>query len=577
MTLLRLLRAYLAPSRTRAWWLVLFETVSVLAVLALPLLNARLIDRGLASSDLEEIRRTGAMMLLLTAGQVLAAVVSTYLGSRIAADFGRDLRRGVFEKAGQLSPVDVNRLSVSSLITRCTNDVQQVQVLVLMGATMLLTGPVLMVGGVVMAMRLDLGLAWLMVVAVPLLALVVGAVMVRLVPMSRSMQERIDSVNGLLRGQLMGSTVIRVFVREPKERERFLDGDERLTDVSVRMGRWMASLGPLVLIVMYVTVAGVLWFGGQRVAAGQVEVGVIAAYVTYVVQVLAATTMVSVVLVLWPRAATCAERIEEVLTTTPAVLPPEHPIWPERRTGAVDLSEVTVRHPGADQGVLVDVSLRFEPGEHVGIVGSMGAGKTTLLSLCARHLDPTQGQVRLHEVDLRHLEPGQLARDVSLMPQESYLFSGSIASNLRMGRPEATDEQLWQALEIAQAATFVEEMPERLDQPVSAGGVTISGGQRQRLCLARAIVVRPEVLLLDDPFSALDAATASRVQRGLREGLTTQAVVIVARDASALAGVDRIVVLDQGRVVDQGTHEELLMRSAIYRDLVSSQPDLETV
>lgn len=575
MTLLRILRSHLAPHRFLIGLLLVLETVSVLAILALPVLNADLIDNGLARADVDHIWRAGGLMLLVTAGQVGASVVATYLGSRVATAFGRDLRRGVFERIGRFSTREVREFTVPSLITRCTNDVQQVQVLVLMACTVILTGPILMIGGIVMAMRVDAGLSWLMLLAVPLLALVVGVLMVRMVPMSQVIQDRLDAVNRVLREQLMGLRVVRAFVREPHEIQRFDQSNADLTTASRRVGRVMASLGPIVLVAMYLTIGGVLWFGGQRVDGGEMQVGALAAYITYVIQILAATTMVSVLLVLLPRAAVCAERIQEVLGTRPSVQPPLRSALSGPTTGVITVEDLELRHTGAPAPVLSGITLRAAPGEILGIIGSTGAGKTTLLSLISRLLDPTSGRITLDGADVREVDPALLAADIGLVPQQPYLFSGTVASNLRFGRADATDADLWAALEVVHAREFVEALEEGLDAAVHPGGANFSGGQRQRLCLARALVTQPRVYLLDDPFSALDLGTAATVQAALRPVLRDATTIVVAQRVATIAAADRIVVLDQGCVAGVGRHEELLVTCPTYREIVDSQQSLE--
>lgn len=575
MTLLRILRNYLRPHQSLVWTLLLLEGVSVVGVLALPVLNADLIDNGLAKADLDHVWRAGSLMLLVTTAQVGASIISTYLGSRVATAFGQDLRRDVFEHVGVFSTKEVRRFTVPSLITRCTNDVQQVQILVLMTCTVILTAPILMIGGIVMATRVDVGLSWLMFVAVPFLALAVGALMFQMVPMSQAIQDRLDGVNRVLREQLMGIRAIRAFVREPQEIERFDRNNAQLTTASRQVGRVMAGLGPLVLITMYATIAGVLWFGGHRVDNGQMQIGAIAAYVTYVTQILAATTMVSVLLVMLPRAAVCAERIQEVLSTTPTAHSPADPVLRRTRTGVLDARDVELRHEGAQEPVLRGLNLHAEPGEVVGIIGSTGAGKTTLLSLLCRLLDPTDGRITLDGTDLRNVDPASLARDIALVPQHSYLFTGTIASNLRLGQPDATDADLWRALEVADALDFAQTPDMGLEAPVMPGGSNFSGGQRQRLCIARAVVTRPRVYLLDDPFSALDAGTAAHVQMALRPVLRDATTLLVTQRASTIADADRIVVLDQGCVAGVGRHEELLATCPTYQEIVESQMALE--
>lgn len=575
MTLLHLLRHYLRRHRLLIGALLFLEGVSVLAVLALPVINADLIDNGLVKADLDHIWRAGAVMLAITAAQVVASVMATYLGSRVATEFGRDLRRGIFDHSGTFSLKEVRTFTVPSLITRCTNDVQQVQILVLMTCTVILTAPILMIGGIVMAIRVDVGLSWLMFICVPLLALAVGGLMFRMVPMSQVIQDRLDGVNRILREQLMGYRAIRAFVREPQEIERFSRNNIELTTASRQVGHVMAALGPLVLITMYLTIAAVLWFGGHRVANGEMQIGAVAAYITYVTQILAATTMVSVLLVMLPRAAVCAERIQEVLSTEPAIRQPDSPTPNGTPSGVLHVRDVELFHEGAPTPVLRGLNVSAGPGEIVGIIGSTGSGKTTLLSLICRLLDPTSGHITLDGVDIRDLEPGILSRDMALVPQHSYLFSGTVASNLRLGQPDATDAALWEALEVVDALDFVQADEMGLEAPVLPGGVNFSGGQRQRLCLARALVTRPRVYLFDDSFSALDAGTAARVQLALRPVLNEATTLLVTQRVSTIAHADRIVVLDQGRVAGVGRNEELLLTCPTYREIVDSQVSLE--
>lgn len=575
MTLLRLAGRYLAPHRFLVAMLLLLEVISVISILALPMINADLIDNGLARADLDHIVRAGAIMLAVTLGQAGAAVLSTYLGSRVAADFGRDLRREVFGHTGRLATKDVREFTVPSLINRCTNDVQQIQTLVLMTCTVILMAPILLVGGIVMAVRIDVGLSWLMLVAVPLVAMITGILVVRMIPTSRMIQERLDTVNRILREQLIGARVTRAFLREPQESQRFAQGNRDLTIVSRRVGRVMASFGPIVVIVMYLTIAGVLWFGGQRVDTGQMQLGAVAAYITYVMQIVAATSMVTVLLAMVPRASVCANRIRAVLDTAPKDVASPTATATGPIDGFIDMADVEFRRSGTAEPVLHGINLSVRPGELVGVIGATGSGKSTLLALISRLLDVSVGRVSIDGHDVRDLDPEVLTRSVGLVPQNSYLFSGTIASNLRFGRPDATEAQLWEALRVAEVADMVESLEGGLSAPVHQGGSNFSGGQRQRLCIARTLVSRPQIYLLDDPFSALDLGTAARLRRGLRDVLADSTVLMVAQRVSAVADADRIVVVNGGRIVGSGRHQDLLQDCPTYRDIAASQQALE--
>lgn len=570
--LLRLLRASLAPYRSWLLAVIGLQFLSVLAMLYLPSLNARIIDEGIVAGQTDVIWRLGGVMLVVSVGQVLASVGAAWFGARTAMAVGRDLRRDLFGRVQTFSSRELGRIGAPSLITRTTNDVQQVQMLVLMACLIAVSSPIMMVGGVIMALREDAGLGWTLAVVVPALFVAVGFVISRMVPSFRVMQVRIDEVNRVLREQITGIRVVRAFVREEHEAERFGQANDDLTDVSVRAGRWLATMFPLVMVVINVASVGVIWFGGHRVDAGLTGVGSLTAFLAYLMQILMSVMMATFMLMQVPRAAVCAERITEVLDTESSVAPPAEPVAPDpRRRGHLDLDDVDFAYPGADAPVLCGVSLAARPGRTLAVVGSTGAGKTTVVNLVPRLFDATAGQVRVAGVPVGDLDPEVLWAQLGLVPQRGYLFSGTVRSNLRHGRPDATDEQLWDALEISQARDFVEALPEGLDAPVAQGGTNFSGGQRQRLAIARAVVRRPAIYLFDDAFSALDVATDARLRAALAPVTADATVVVVAQRVSTIRDADEIVVLEDGHVVGRGSHEELLEGCETYREIVSSQ------
>lgn len=569
--LVKLLGRYTRPYRRTIALVVALQFVASLANLLLPSINADLIDLGIVAGDTPFVVRQGGWMLLVSLLQVAATVAAVYWGARVAMAFGRDVRSAVFRHVNAFSQRDVARFGAPSLITRSTNDVQQVQTLLFMTFSMLVTTPIMMVGGLVMALREDVGLAWLVAVAVPVLAAAVGAIVARTVPGFRRMQQRIDRINQVLREQLAGIRVIRAFVREPQERARFARANEELTDTSLFVGRSMAGLFPVVMAVLNLSTVAVLWFGGQRVDAGLMDIGSLTAYLSYLLQILMALLMSTMLVMLWPRASVSAQRIGEVLDTEPSVHPPERGVRAPTRPGHVVFEGATFAYPGADAPVVADVAFAVRPGETVAVVGATGAGKTTLLNLVPRLMDATGGRVLVGGVDVRDYEPEALWAQVGLVPQKAYLFSGTVASNLRFGDPEASDDDLWWALEVAQAADFVREHPDGLAAEVAQGGTNFSGGQRQRLAIARALVRRPSVYLFDDAFSALDVATDARVRRALAPVVRGAAVLVVAQRVATVQGADRIVVLERGRVVGEGTHEALLATNATYQEIVASQ------
>ncbi len=569
--LIRLVRSYLRPFRGQITAVVVFQLVGTIASLYLPTLNADIIDRGVARGDSGYIVSTGGVMLTITLLQIVCSIVAVYFGARAAMGLGRDVRAAVFHRVGSFSEREVAHFGAPSLITRSTNDVQQVQMVVMMAATLAVMAPIMCVGGIIMALRQDLGLSWLLVVSVPILLIAVGLIVSRMVPQFRAMQRKIDVVNRILREQISGIRVVRAFVREPVEQRRFADANTELTTTALRAGRLMALMFPTVMLVMNASSVAVLWFGAHRVAAGDIQIGSLTAFLNYLVQILMSVMMATFMAVMIPRAAVSAERIQEVLDTDSSVAPPVAPIESVSLRGELELRDVEFRYPGADDAVLRGISLHAHPGQTTAIVGSTGAGKTTLLSLIPRLFDATSGSVRVDGVDVRYLEPQLLWSRIGLVPQRPYLFSGTVASNLRYGNPDASDDELWQALEIAQARDFVEAMPDGLAAPIAQGGTNVSGGQRQRLAIARALVRKPEIYLFDDSFSALDLATDARLRAALRPHTRMATVLIVAQRVSTIVGADQIVVLDDGVIVGIGTHDELRRSCPTYAEIVESQ------
>ena len=567
----RIAKEYLRPYKRWLTIVVVLQLIGTIASLYLPSLNADIIDNGVVTGDTDYIIRIGIWMLGVSLLQVACAIVAVYFGARTAMGFGRDLRTSIFFRVSEFSGREVAAFGAPSLITRNTNDVQQVQTLIMMTLTMMVMAPIMMVGGVIMALRQDVGLAWLVVVAVPLLGVIIGFIVYRMVPSYRLMQTRIDTVNRVLREQTSGIRVLRAFVREPFEAERFGRANQELTDVSLTVGRWMAAMFPAVILVLNAASVAVLWFGGMRVDAGLMEVGSLTAFLAYLVQILMSVMMATFMLVMLPRATVSADRIGEVLETDSSVVPPAIGVTEVKTRGELELRGVGFSYPGASHPVLKDVTFSARPGQTTAIVGSTGAGKTTLMSLIPRLFDATQGAVLVDGVDVRQLDPDTLWSKVGVVPQKPYLFSGTVASNLRYGKPDATDDEMWAALEIAQARDFVEEMPDGLEAPIAQGGTNVSGGQRQRLAIARALIRRPELYLFDDSFSALDLATDAQLRRALKPTTADATVVIVAQRVSTIADADQILVLDDGEVVGLGTHDFLLANCPTYIEIVESQ------
>lgn len=575
--LVTLIRRYSKPYLPQIVAVLIFQLASTIATLYLPSLNAKIIDEGVSRGDTDFIWRTGALMLAVALAQVLTAVAAVYFGARTAMAIGRDLRRSVYRQVSSFSAQDVNRFGAPTLITRGTNDVQQVQMLVLMGLNFMVSTPIMCVGGIFMALREDLSLSWLVWVSVPLLVAVVGYLVVRLMPLFRSMQTKIDAINGVLREQIIGIRVVRAFVREPYEAKRFGDANQDLTAVSVKIGNLFVLMFPAIGMILHLSTAAVLWFGGQRVDSGDMQVGSLTAFLQYLLQILMAVMMGTFMAMMIPRASVCADRIGEVLDVEPSIHNPTSPVVPAEKKGHVEFRDVTFKYPGAEAPVLSNISFTAEPGKTLAIIGSTGAGKTTLVSLLPRLYDVASGDVLLDGVPVTELDASEITSRVSAVPQKPYLFSGTIEHNLRFGKPEATDEELWEALETAQAKGFVEEKSSGLNRRIAQGGTNVSGGQRQRLSIARALVTKPNVYLFDDSFSALDVATDARLRRALKAKTRDATVIIVAQRVSTIADADEILVLDNGRIVDRGTHDELLETSPTYQEIVESQLSVEEV
>lgn len=574
MTLLRLVRDFLQPYRTLIVGLVLLQLVGTMASLYLPSLNGQIIDEGVAKGDTGYILRAGGVMLAVSLVQIAATICATYLAARAAAGLGRDLRGAVFSRVGEFSAQEVSRFGAPTLISRNTNDATQVQQVVFMAAAVMVSAPIMMVGGVIMALREDVGLSWLVAVAVPLLALCVGLVIRRMVPQFRLMQESVDWVNRVLREQITGIRVVRAFVREDYERERFAEANTQYTGTALAVGRLMSLAFPLVMVVFNTSTVAVLWFGAHRVEAGQMQIGELTAFMAYLMQILMSVMMATFMSMMIPRATVSAGRIGEVLETDSTVRPPVSPVaLPPGAT--VEFRDVEFTYPMADAPVLHGVSFTAEPGHTTAIIGSTGSGKSTLLSLIPRLYDATSGTVAISGVDVRDAALADVWSRIGLVPQKPYLFTGTVASNLRYGDAAASDEDLWAALRVAQAEDFVRAMPGGLEAPIAQGGTNVSGGQRQRLAIARAIVAKPEIFLFDDSFSALDLSTDARLRAALRPVTRHTAVIVVAQRVSTIVDADHIVVLDAGRVVGTGRHDELLGTCPTYVEIVESQRSAE--
>jgi ATP-binding cassette subfamily B protein len=573
--LLRLVRRHLSGTGGRVVLLLVLQLVATLASLYLPSLNGEIIDNGVATGDTGYIVRHGGLMLAVSVLQIATTIAATWIGAGLSATMAARLRAAVFSRVGSFSAQEVARFGAPTLISRTTNDVTQVQTVTNMALTMMVTAPMMMVGGVIMALREDVGLSWLVAVAVPLLAVCVGLVIRAMIPNFRRMQTSVDTVNRILREQITGVRVVRAFVREGSERERFEVANAEYTAAAVAVGRLMSLAFPIVMVILNLSTVAVLWFGAHRIESGQMQIGALTAFMTYLMQILMSVMMATFMSMMLPRAAVSAGRIDEVLSIESSVVPPIAPRPMLEERPAVVLEDVEFSYPGADSPVLCDVDLRAEPGRTTAIIGSTGAGKTTLLDLVPRLHDVTGGRVLVGGVDVRELDPAQLWSSIAVVPQKAFLFSGTIASNLRQAKPDASDDELWEALRVAQAEDFVRALDLGLEAPVAQGGTNLSGGQRQRLSIARAIVRRPAIYLLDDSFSALDLTTDARLRAALRPVVADSVVLVVAQRVSSIMDADHIVVLDDGRVVGDGTHEQLLETCPTYVEIVESQASRE--
>lgn len=569
--LIRLLRAHLRPYAKPIALVVLLQLVQTLATLYLPTLNADVINNGVVKGDTGYILRVGAAMIGVTLVQIVCAAIAVYFGARIAMGVGRDIRAAVFNRVQTFSAREVGQFGAPSLITRTTNDVQQVQMLALLALTLMVSAPIMCFGGILMAVNQDVPMSLLFLIIVPALVLAVGWIVRAMPPLFRVLQGRIDNVNRIMREQITGIRVIRAFGRDDHEQARYADANAEIRDVSLSLGRLMAFMYPSVLLVWETSAIVIVWIGGHRIGADSMDIGALVAFLSYLAQILMSVMMATFMTMMIPRASVCADRITEVLDTETSLTVAQAPVTALHAHGRLELRDVSFCYPGAEEPVLRGIDLIARPGETTAVIGSTGAGKTTLLSLIPRLLDVTGGAVLVGGVDTRELDPALLSRTVGLVPQKPYLFSGTIASNLRYGNPDATDEDMWRALEIAQARAFVEALPEKLDAPIAQGGGNVSGGQRQRLAIARLLVVKPEIYLFDDSFSALDYSTDAALRAALVEETAEATVVIVAQRVATIRHAHRIVVLDEGRVVGTGTHRELMAGNDTYREIVLSQ------
>ena len=567
----RLLSTVLSKYKGLLWVVIAFQAIQAVAGLFLPTLNSYIINNGIVKEDLGYIWRMGGLMLLVTVLQVAFSVIAVYYGSKVAMGFGRDVRRSLFHQVNDFSAREVAQFGAPSLITRITNDVQQVQMLVLMTCTLLLSAPFTSIGGVFLAMDQDLGLSRILMFSIPILAVLLGLIIGSMVPSFRKMQERIDRINEILREQLTGIRIVRAFVREPEEKKRFNDANAAVTEVALRGGRLQALMFPTATLVINISSVAVVWFGSDRINAGLMQPGAMVAFLTYLTQILMSVMMATWMAALIPRASVSAERIQEVLNTPTSVVVAENAITELRQTAVLQFDSVGFHYPGAESPVLDGISFTVKAGQTLAVIGSTGSGKTTLVSLVPRLFDATSGAVLLDGVDVRDLAPEALWSRVGIVPQKPYLFSGTIASNLRYGKEDATEEEMWTALRTAQAEDFVRAMPGGLDAVIAQGGSNVSGGQRQRLAIARALIRHPEIYLFDDSFSALDLATDARLRAALAPSVRDAVVVIVAQRVSTIRDADQILVLEDGACVGLGTHDELLATCPTFQEIVESQ------
>lgn len=569
------MRSFLLPYKKLLVAVLAFQIVAVTATMILPTLNALLIDNGILKGNTNYILKIGVIMLALSFVQAVFGISATWVGSRAGMGFGRDIRDRLFHTVTGFSTREVDRFGAPSLITRITNDVQQVQTLVVMLCTSFISAPITVVVGVFLAVREDGPLSLILVAGIPVLLLSVGTIVIRVIPQYRNMQERIDRMSRVLREQIVGMRVVRAFVREPLETERFDDANQRLTRTSILTSRYMSSMFPTVMLVMNISSAAAVWVAAGRIGAGDMQIGALVAFLTYLVQILMAVMMATFVAVMWPRASVCADRINEVLETDSSIETSPTPVTELPGRGTLEFRNVGFSYPGAEVPVLSNISFTTRPGQTTAIIGSTGSGKTTLVNLIARLIDSSEGEILVDDVNVRDLEPETLWKRVSVVPQRPYLFSGTVRSNLLFANENASETDLWTALEIAQAADFVNAMPEKLDSPISQGGTNVSGGQRQRLAIARALVRKPGIYVFDDSFSALDLATDARLRTALVPVTTDAALIIVAQRVSTIKYADQILVLEDGVCVGLGSHYELLENCPTYAEIVESQMSAE--
>ena len=571
----RLIFTHLKPYWRELLAILVLQVLATAMSLYLPNLNAQIIDDGVVKGDTDLIWRSGALMLLFSLVQAAGQIGATWFGALTAMSLGRDLRAAIFDRALSFSTREMRDFGASSLLTRNTNDVLQVQTIVQTTLTIIVGAPIMMVGGFVMAVREDFGLSWIIAVSVAVLGVAVSLLVIFVSPLFQRMQTNLDNLNRVLREQISGIRVIRAFIREDHESRRFEGANEDVYSVTLRASRWMVLLFPIAMFMVNISSVAVIWFGAFRIDSGNIQIGQMTAFLNYLIQILISVMMSTMLLFLAPRSAVSADRILEVLDTEPTVAPPADPVAPQELTGVVEFRDVTFTYPGAEDPVLANVSFTLAPGRTTAIIGSTGSGKSTLVNLIPRLYDVSSGEVLVDGVDVRRLDPDALWSRIGLVPQKPYLFSGTVASNLLYGRPDATPEQMWEALRIAQAADFVEKLDGGLAAHIAQGGTNVSGGQRQRLSIARALVKEPAVYVFDDSFSALDVATDARLRAALTPATADRATLIVAQRVATIRGADEILVLEHGRIVGRGTHDELLASNATYQEIVDSQLSAE--